>query len=421
MPDFAKLYRKITSIFDSSHDNKELVIYASIWLIVISICPLVELYNVQTGFSSSYRWDSVAQGLVWVIPYLAGFLINDLILSHLIIRRQKILLYVLAAFAVAIVIQLIADERRESMRQHEIEKIEASHHDETPPAEPMREPMPAPDDEPMHMRPDDMKPQHDHEAPPPKPREDRIGPKDDFEPRRRNHIGPLIGRIAITLLLMTLGTTVKLYLLGERDKQRLEKLDHERTKAELSQLRYQLSPHFMMTTLNNIHALIDIDTERAKETIVQMSKLMRYVLYESDKTLAPLSAEVDFLQNYINLMRIRYTDKVKISFSSPTSTDGIMIPPLLTVNMVENAFKHGVSYSHDSFVNVSLSVPDDHSRVDFLCINSLAQKPQDGQHGIGLANVRKRLELLCPGNYVFSTGEKNGTYEARLSISLPLA
>ena len=118
-------------------------------------------------------------------------------------------------------------------------------------------------------------------------------------------------------------------------------LEKENLNQQLEYLKYQINPHFFMNTLNNIHALVDIDPEKAKTTIVELSKMMRYLLYEGNNSLIPLHREVEFLRNYITLMKLRYTDKVKIDTDIPVSLPDRRLPPLLLITFVENAFKHG--------------------------------------------------------------------------------
>ena len=154
----------------------------------------------------------------------------------------------------------------------------------------------------------------------------------------------------IALLMFSFNIAVKLFFKSVRDQEAMKELEHNNLQTELDYLKYQINPHFFMNTLNNIHALVDIDTEKAKQTIVELSRLMRYVLYESNNRLISLSKELQFLNHYIELMRIRYTDKVRIDVSFPTDTGEVQVPPLLFVSFVENAFKHGVSYQHASFV-----------------------------------------------------------------------
>ena len=189
-------------------------------------------------------------------------------------------------------------------------------------------------------------------------------------------------------------------------------------EQQLAYLKYQINPHFFMNTLNNIHALVDIDPEKAKDTILELSKMMRYVLYEGEKQMIPLQRETDFQKTYISLMRLRYTDKVKISVQLPERVPEVGIPPLLLITFVENAFKHGISYKQESFIDVKLSLDDD--RLKFTCKNSnTATKDKDDlEGGVGLANVKQRLELLYGENYTLDFDETDNTYEVLLLLPL---
>ncbi len=135
----------------------------------------------------------------------------------------------------------------------------------------------------------------------------------------------------------------------EQEKTLLEK---ENVQNQLAFLRNQVSPHFFMNTLNNIHALIDVDTEEAKEAIIKLSKLMRHLLYDSQAELVPLAKEMEFIQSYINLMKLRFSEKVKINLSIPDQLPDKSIPPFLFTSFVENAFKHGISYQNSSFIDI---------------------------------------------------------------------
>ena len=163
---------------------------------------------------------------------------------------------------------------------------------------------------------------------------------------------------------------------------------------------------------------VDIDPERAKASIVELSKLMRYVLYEGNNKLTSLSREVQFLHNYVRLMSMRYSGNVRISLDVPETLPDCMLPPLLLVIFVENAFKHGISYRNKSFVEISLKPQAD--RLLFDCRNSRQQNTQDGnmKGGVGLSNVRRRLDLLFPGNYTLDIKEQEDTYAVHLDIPL---
>ena len=173
-----------------------------------------------------------------------------------------------------------------------------------------------------------------------------------------------------------------------------------------------------MNTLNNIHALVDIDPERAKSSIVVLSKMMRYVLYEGNKKLIPLGREIGCLNNYVALMRMRYTDRVSISLDLPQPAEGEdrqpVVPPLLFITFVENAFKHGVSYQRDSFIDISIEQQDD--RVLFSCRNSIAHLANSEKGGVGLANVGKRLQLIYGTDYDLQMADEDGVYSVKLLL-----
>lgn len=111
-----------------------------------------------------------------------------------------------------------------------------------------------------------------------------------------------------------------------------------------------------MNTLNNIHALVDIDPEKAKDTILELSKMMRFVLYEGDKKGVPITREFDFIRNYVTLMKLRYTDKVEVKVELPAEVPDYELPPLMLITFIENAFKHGISYQHASFIHVKAGI-----------------------------------------------------------------
>ena len=212
-------------------------------------------------------------------------------------------------------------------------------------------------------------------------------------------------------------TGIKLIYQSIRDEQQMEALKRQNLQAEMDYLKYQINPHFFMNTLNNIHALIDIDTESAKNAVIELSKMMRYVLYESGREIISLNRDIQFLKNYIELMRIRYTDAVNISVESPGNLpEQLSIPPLLLIVFVENAFKHGVSYNHPSFIRLKIEYAD--GQVTSTLTNS-RHAAQSSKHpaGIGLENVRKRLALIYgEKNYTLDIREEENFYTVKLVI-----
>lgn len=221
------------------------------------------------------------------------------------------------------------------------------------------------------------------------------------------------------LLLMGMNLGVKLYFKSQEDSKALVQIERQNLERQLEYLKYQVNPHFFMNTLNNIHALVDIDPERAKTTIVELSKMMRYILYEGNNRLIPLPREVQFLRNYVQLMRLRYTDKVKINLAAPDNVPERMLPPLLLIIFVENAFKHGISYLTESFIDISIGVEADWLR--FHCVNSKPQQTAEEHKkgGMGLINVRRRLDLLFQKRYRLEI--KDGETEYSVDLNLPLA
>lgn len=199
---------------------------------------------------------------------------------------------------------------------------------------------------------------------------------------------------------------IKLFYKSIDDERRFEILRRQSLQAEMDYLKYQINPHFFMNTLNNIHALIDIDSESAKDNIIELSKMMRYVLYDSESQSTSLQSELQFVSNYINLMRIRYTKDIDIRFNYPHSgTMHIFIPPLLLIVFVENAFKHGISYNRPSFIHINIKKEPLNLRCTVR--NSRHGDSHKDRGGIGLENVRKRLDMIYGADYSLVIDDAN--------------
>ncbi len=201
-------------------------------------------------------------------------------------------------------------------------------------------------------------------------------------------------------------------------EQKQAEIENEKIQAQLSNLQNQVSPHFFMNTLNNIHALVDIDSERAKQTIIELSDLMDYLLYHSSNNKrVSLIREIDFIGNYINLMRLRFSKQVKINYSCNESTPHVEIPPLLFINFIENSFKYGVDYESDSFVSIKFEFTEDY--ITMIAINSNhAQIAKRGRGGLGIENSRKRLDLLYGKNYSLEIINKEMIHSVILKIPI---
>ena len=229
----------------------------------------------------------------------------------------------------------------------------------------------------------------------------------------------ILSPIVIAIFIIGLNIGIKSVIQSIRDDQRMKEMEKEHLQTELDYLKYQINPHFFMNTLNNIHALVDIDSEKAKETVLELSKMMRYVLYESNKRTVSLWEEIDFLQHYIELMKLRYTERLELLVSIPREElPPAQVPPLLLITFVENAFKHGVSYQEPSFIHITMDVCD--GKLRYLVVNSCHQASGDELHGIGLENVRKRLQLIYDQQYTLDIQQRANEYQVLLLIPLQL-
>jgi two-component sensor histidine kinase len=206
--------------------------------------------------------------------------------------------------------------------------------------------------------------------------------------------------VLLGLFMFGANSAIKMMFKSIQDDQKIMALEQHSLRAEMDYLKYQINPHFFMNTLNNIHALIDIDPSAAQETVIELSKMMRYVLYDSERAEIDLVHDLEFVDNYIKLMKIRYTDNVdiRVNVQKPIPLN-VKLPPLIFIVLVENAFKHGVSYNQPSYVYIDVSFNEGMicGRVE----NSRFENNQGERRasGMGLENIRKRLNLLFGSNY----------------------
>ena len=200
----------------------------------------------------------------------------------------------------------------------------------------------------------------------------------------------------------------------------LRNAEAARVAAELGNLRSQINPHFLLNTLNNIYALTAIDHTRAQSAIQQLSNMLRHLLYDNQEQLVSLADEVQFIENYINLMKIRLPQTVDVKFEKDLENPNTKVAPLLFISLVENAFKHGISSTEPSFIHMSMT-----QKGNSLCViieNSnfpKSEKDRSG-HGIGLQQVQRRLDLAYYERYEWTKGvSDDGTvYSSTIKITL---
>lgn len=390
----------------SGQKKPENILYGVLWAILFA-APIFALY-VSGLFSpgSSYYWKSVFDAWQLLLMFFATFLIHNLLLAPLLVYGNKrwtyvpLLLLLLVCFELY---QCFGRPHPDAPKRKPVNK------------ERMMPPPRHPEDGERSDQPDFFMDGRPHDKQPQDMKKPRKGhPRNPHSEPPMPFGGENMVAFLIMSMLMGLNIGAKYYFKTADARKRLRERERENLNQQLKYLKYQVNPHFFMNTLNNIHALVDINPEEAKTTIEVLSHLMRYMLYESDKTWVLLRSELEFITNYIDLMRIRYTEKVRIDVHLPEKVPDIYIPPLLFIIFVENAFKHGISYEHDSFVEVRVEIKG--KNIDFICLNSRKTGKDEVHGGIGLQNVIKRLDLIYTDEYRLNILPTEQTYRVELRI-----
>ena len=229
----------------------------------------------------------------------------------------------------------------------------------------------------------------------------------------------IIVAVGIQVLMILLAVGIRSVM---RSNDAMVQVQEERRKsaeAELTWLKHQLNPHFLFNTLNNISSLTQIDPDKAQESIGQLSDLLRYALYDSEAEKVSLADEISFMDNYIDLMALRCNELTTVTKRLEVPQVRVEVAPLLFISLVENAFKHGVNARYPSFVNVSMGYAD--GTVTFRCANSLFEKQGARDHigsGIGLENMKRRLDLLYPGRYTYRQRAADGEYCVEVTMQV---
>lgn len=221
------------------------------------------------------------------------------------------------------------------------------------------------------------------------------------------------------VLMVGLVTALRLAERLHLSEEALKEAESARVKAELANLRSQINPHFLLNTLNNIYALTAIDTEKAQKTIKELSNLLRYILYDNLNDRVSLVGEIEFLKTYIELMSIRLPRKVKLSTEYKISDSSTtFIAPLIFISLIENAFKHSVSSSGEGYIAIYFEDATKRGEVILSIKNSNNAKADEDKsgHGIGLEQVKRRLELLYPDRYSWQVVETDEEYRSVLIL-----
>jgi sensor histidine kinase YesM len=225
----------------------------------------------------------------------------------------------------------------------------------------------------------------------------------------------------LTTYLLTVAASLTLKLIWDKSQsdRLLQEKQEESLKTELSFLRSQISPHFVFNVLNNMVALARLKSDQLEPTIMKLSNLMQYMLYETDEEKVLLATEVEYLQSYIDLQRQRFGSKVKMSVTLHAEEDWLSIEPMLLIPFVENAFKHGVGMIENPEINIHLATKDKQLLFEVSNkYNSETEEVKDKTSGIGLPNVMRRLKLLYANQHELIINRKNGWFSISLKLNL---
>ncbi|MBQ3613930.1 MAG: sensor histidine kinase [Bacteroidales bacterium] len=227
----------------------------------------------------------------------------------------------------------------------------------------------------------------------------------------------VIVSLILYICMIALAVGMRYVVRWNNEKEKLEEEHRRNTEAELDWLKSQLNPHFLFNTLNNISSMIQIDAEKAQDSIGQLSELLRYALYESNMRKVKIVDEIGFMSNYIDLMSLRCNEKTRIKVRFDRFDPALMISPLIFVSLIENAFKHGASAHKESFIEIDMGM--DGEDLVFSCANTIMERPVVDRvgSGIGVENMKRRLELLYPENYSYRQYVENGAYVVIVRIA----
>lgn len=358
----------------------EITLISLVWVVLLVTPVLFREDNINP------IWNSINNQLEILIPIFVLFLLNRFALVPYFLFKRKLSIYFVSIIGLIVLFS-------NGMNYYDTKKDQPPSYNTLidQPGNPSSKPPPD---------------QSDQREEPPLQRE-----------RQPRPVPPFANFIVLSVLLLGFDSGLRSglrWIAVENEKLHLEK---ENVATQLVLLRNQISPHFFMNTLNNIHALVDKNSAEAKEAIIKLSKMMRYLLYETETDKTTLKSEVEFLESYVNLMKLRYNSKVRINFKSPLVVPEKIIPPFLFISLIENAFKHGISYREESFIDIDLIIGE--NRLLLIIKNS--KNDQNQLHpftGIGIENTRKRLSLLFGQDYHLDIIDSEELFTANLSIPI---
>lgn len=344
---------------------KSTIIYVVVWFLIL----LFPLTNELVDTGSAFTWSNIFEWWIGTIPFLVIFLLHHLVLIPKLFLKKKQFTYL--AIVVLVVSAFGTYEYYEFKHMEQMRIQEAIITGTQLP------------------------------LPPPNP---------SLIPR------PVTTQIILLMLMLASNLLIVIRDRYYNEQRRINELESIRLQDELKYLKTQVNPHFFMNMLNNIHGMVEVNASTAQDMILELSKLMRYVLYEGKNPTVTFENEVSFINSYIVLMRRRFPEE-KVSIRFDASSDypkEVLLPPLLFITFLENSFKHGISYRHKSVIKASLEYKQ--GQIVFCCHNTKPELHHTGQGGVGLSNVKRRLDLLFGNEYELSLDDGPSEYNVKLII-----
>lgn len=226
----------------------------------------------------------------------------------------------------------------------------------------------------------------------------------------------LMNALTSGVIILLISGFIKLansFVVSEKQKKILE---NDRLHAELNFLKLQINPHFLFNTLNSIYSQAHFKSEQTEYSILKFSQIMRYVLYDSMAEKISLSKDLEYISNYIHLQKIRLSKNITIDYKVTGSTYQLLVAPLLLITFIENAFKHGISYSTPSKIKIDIRI--DNNTLTLEVGNAKYATANESTGGVGLLNAQRRLDVLYPGRYLLDVVENDHLYIVNLKIEL---
>jgi hypothetical protein len=379
----------------------EFVIYLFLWLIFLVIPFITNDYNRQSGFIRiCYDW-------LRMLPFILVFLINNFWLLPAFLFKSKRIIYLSSLLVVIgsvsvlfLVISPLIHKNDPKILEQRI--LQDPHYGR----EEMNPMGPVPGNNPP-VTPEILNPGRN---------KNQIQGRELPVPNRSMLV--IINTVLISLLVAGFNTAIAVTNRWFENEQAKKEIEQEHMRSELAFLQSQISPHFFMNTLNNIHSLIEGDQKLAQEAVLKLSGLMRYLLYDSGRGTTTLQKEIDFIKSYVELMELRVDKSIKVTLGLPDKFNNICLPPLLFISFIENAFKHGVSYREPSSLKFTLS--QEPGSVSFCSSNTISKfrvsDLPEHHGGLGLDNIRKRLNMLYGDKYDLQIEKTDQEFIVKLTI-----